>query len=148
MRCSATPGTATRQASLSITKSRSSPKLMSIELVMPSSHLILCRPLLLLPPNPSQHHLPYSDIDLTKTRVRCLQALRSCCSIFEDHSSNTYRGCSSAGRAPALQAGGQGFESLHLHHRLKNRNHRFKERTPREAIPVIVQITRAHSSEG
>ena len=41
-----------RQASLSITNSRSLPKLMSIELVMPSSHLILCRPLLLLPPIP------------------------------------------------------------------------------------------------
>ena len=40
------------QASLSITNSRSSLKLMSIELVMPSSHLILCRPLLLLPPIP------------------------------------------------------------------------------------------------
>ena len=40
------------QASLSITNSRSSPKLTSIELVMPSSHLILCRPLLLLPPIP------------------------------------------------------------------------------------------------
>ena len=42
---SATP----RQASLSITNSRSSPKTMSIELVMPSNHLILCRPFLLLP---------------------------------------------------------------------------------------------------
>ena len=40
------------QASLSITNSRSSPKLMSIESVMSSSHLILCRPLLLLPPIP------------------------------------------------------------------------------------------------
>ena len=39
---------AARQASLSITNSRSSLRLMSIELVMPSSHLILCRPLLLL----------------------------------------------------------------------------------------------------
>ena len=48
----ATPWIAARQASLSITNSRSSPKLMSIELVMPSSHLILCRPLLLLPPIP------------------------------------------------------------------------------------------------
>ena len=37
---------------LSITNSCSLPKLMSIELVMPSSHLILCRPLLLLPPIP------------------------------------------------------------------------------------------------
>ena len=40
------------QASLSITNFQSLPKLMSIELVMPSSHLILCRPLLLLPPIP------------------------------------------------------------------------------------------------
>ena len=44
-----TPWTATCQASLSITNSQSSPKLMSIETVMPSNHLILCRPLLLLP---------------------------------------------------------------------------------------------------
>ena len=47
-----TPWIAARQASLSITNSQSSLKLMSIELVMPSSHLILCRPLLLLPPIP------------------------------------------------------------------------------------------------
>ena len=45
-----TPWTAAHQASLSITNSQSSLKLMSIESVMPSSHLILCRPLLLLPP--------------------------------------------------------------------------------------------------
>ena len=48
----ATPWTAACQASLSITISWSSLKLTSIESVMPSSHLILCRPLLLLPPNP------------------------------------------------------------------------------------------------
>ena len=48
----ATPWIAARQASLSITSSRSSPKLMSIESVMPSSHLILGNPLLLLPPIP------------------------------------------------------------------------------------------------
>ena len=46
---SATPRTAARQASRSITNSRSLPKLMSIESLMPSSHLILCHPLLLLP---------------------------------------------------------------------------------------------------
>ena len=45
----ATPWTAAYQASLSITNSRSLPKPMPIESVMPSSHLILCRPLLLLP---------------------------------------------------------------------------------------------------
>ena len=42
-----TPWTAAHQASLSITNSQSLPKLMSIESVMPSNHLILCRPLLL-----------------------------------------------------------------------------------------------------
>ena len=45
----ATPWTAAHHASLSITNSRSPPKPMSIESVMPSNHLILCRPLLLLP---------------------------------------------------------------------------------------------------
>ena len=45
----ATPQTAACQASLSITKSQSPPKPMSIESVMPSNHLILCHPLLLLP---------------------------------------------------------------------------------------------------
>ena len=52
VRLFATPWIAARQASLSITTSRSSLKLMSIESVMPSSHLILCHPLLLLPPIP------------------------------------------------------------------------------------------------
>ena len=49
---SATPWIAAHQAPLSITNSGSSPKLTSIESVVPSSHLILCRPLLLLPPIP------------------------------------------------------------------------------------------------
>ena len=47
-----TPWITARQASLSIINSQSSLKLMSIESVMPSSQLILCRPLLLLPPIP------------------------------------------------------------------------------------------------
>ena len=46
---SVTPWTAARQASLSVTNSRSLLKLMSIESVMPSNHLILCHPLLFLP---------------------------------------------------------------------------------------------------
>ena len=62
----ATLWTAARQASLSITNSRSLLKFMSIKLVMPSNHLILCRPLLLLPsilpsirvfPNKSVRHI-------------------------------------------------------------------------------------------
>ena len=46
---SVAPWTAARQASLSITNSRNPPKPMSIESMMPSNHLILCHPLLLLP---------------------------------------------------------------------------------------------------
>ena len=49
VRLFATPWTAAHQASLSITNSQSLLKLMSIESVMPSNHLILCCPLLLLP---------------------------------------------------------------------------------------------------
>ena len=52
VRLFATPWIAARQASLSITNSRSSLRLTSIESVMPSGHLILCHPLLLLPPIP------------------------------------------------------------------------------------------------
>ena len=49
VRLFATPWTAANQASLSITNSRSPPKPMSIESVMPSKHLVLCHPLLLFP---------------------------------------------------------------------------------------------------
>ena len=52
VRLFATPWIAARQASLSITNSRSSLRLLSIKSVIPSSHLILCHPLLLLPPIP------------------------------------------------------------------------------------------------
>ena len=65
-----TPWTAARQASLSITSSRSLLKRMSIKLVMPSHHLILCFPLLLLPsifpsirvfPNESVRHIRWPN---------------------------------------------------------------------------------------
>ena len=52
VRLFATPWTSASQASLSITNSRSSLSLTSIESMMPSGHLILCRPPLLLPPSP------------------------------------------------------------------------------------------------
>ena len=52
VRLFATPWIAARQASLSITNSQSSLRLTSIQSVIPSSHLILCRSLLLLPPIP------------------------------------------------------------------------------------------------
>ena len=58
-----TPWITARQASLSITNSQSSLKFMSIESVMPSSHLTLCRPLLLLPPiHPSIRVFPMSQL--------------------------------------------------------------------------------------
>ena len=55
---------AAHQASLFITNSRSSPKLMCIKSVMPSSHLILCRPLLLLPPIPPSIRVFYNESTL------------------------------------------------------------------------------------
>ena len=56
-----------RQASLSITNSRSSPRLTSIESVMPSSHLILCHPLLLLPPIPPSIRV-FSNVSTLRMR--------------------------------------------------------------------------------
>ena len=59
----ATPWTAARQAFLSITNSRSPPKPMCIESVMPSNHLILCHPLLFLPSTfPSIRSFPVSRL--------------------------------------------------------------------------------------
>ena len=60
----ATPWIAARQASLSITNSRSSLKLTSTESLMPSSHLILCHPLLLLPPIPPSIRVSSSESTL------------------------------------------------------------------------------------
>ena len=69
----ATPWTAACQASLSITNSQSPPKLMSIESVMPSNHLILCRPLLLLPsvfPSIRVFSLKLCNIISSKTSIK------------------------------------------------------------------------------
>ena len=63
VRLFAMPRITARQASLSITNSQSSLKLMSIESVIPSSHLILCCPLLLLPPiPPASESFPMSQL--------------------------------------------------------------------------------------
>ena len=64
VRVFATPWIAACQASLSITNSWSSLKLTSIELVMPSSHLILCHPLLLLTPVPPSIRVFYNESTL------------------------------------------------------------------------------------
>ena len=68
VRLFATPWIAARQASLSITISLSSLKLMSIKSVMPSSHLILCHPLFLLPPIPPSIRVFSNESTL---RMRC-----------------------------------------------------------------------------
>ena len=72
----ATPWIAARQASLSITNFRSSLRLTSIESVMPSSHLILCRPLLLLPPIPPSIRVFSNESTL---RIGCYNQLRNAC---------------------------------------------------------------------
>ena len=65
-----TPWIAARQASLSIINTWSSLKLTSIELVMPSSHLIFCRPLLFLPPIPPSIRVFSSDSTLRMRRPK------------------------------------------------------------------------------
>ena len=75
----ATPWIAARQASLSITNSRSSLKLKSNKLVMPSSHLILCRPLLLLPPIPPRSRVFSNESTI---RMRCPKYWSSSFSII------------------------------------------------------------------
>ena len=64
VRLFATPWIAECQAFLSITNSQSSLRLMSIESVIPSSHLILCHPLLLLPPIPPSIRVPSNESTL------------------------------------------------------------------------------------
>ena len=78
VRLFATPWITACQASLSITNSRSSSKLMSIESVIPSSHPILCRPLLLLPPIPPSIRVFSNESTL---RMRCPKYWSSSCSI-------------------------------------------------------------------
>ena len=79
-----TPWTAARQATLSITNSWSSLKLMSIGLVMPSNHLILCHPLLLLPSIFPSIRVFFNDLPLC---IRCPKYWS-----FQISSSNEYSG--------------------------------------------------------
>ena len=74
-----TPWITARQASLSITNSRSSLKLMSIESVMQSSHLIPCRPLFLLPPIPPSIRVFSNELTL---RMRWAKYWSFSCSII------------------------------------------------------------------
>ena len=82
----ATPWTAVRQASLSIINSWSLLKLRSTESVMPSSHLILCHPLLLLPPIPPSIRVFSSD------SVLCSRWPKYWCFNFSISPSNEHSG--------------------------------------------------------
>ena len=75
VRLFATPWIAARQASLSVTISQSSLKLTSIKSVMPSSHLILCHPLFLLPPIPPsiRSYLPAEEVRMLVSECKCAQ---------------------------------------------------------------------------
>ena len=86
VRLFATPWTAACQASLSITISQSLLKLMSIELVMPSTHLILCLPLLLLP-----SFFSSSRIFSNESSV-CIRWAKYWRLSFSIHPSNEYSG--------------------------------------------------------
>ena len=79
-----TPRTSVRQTSLSFTISGSLLKLMSIESVMPSNHLILCSPLLLLPSVFSQHQGLSNELTL------CIRWPKFCGFSFSINSSNEY----------------------------------------------------------
>ena len=89
VRLFATPWTTACQASLSITNSQSSPKPMSIELVMPSNHLILCHPLLLLPP------IPPSIRDFSNESVLCIRWPKYWSFSFNISPSNEHPGLTS-----------------------------------------------------
>ena len=82
----ATPRTAAHQASLSITDFRNLLKLMSMESVMPSNHLILWRPLLLLP------SIFPSIIVFSNKSVLCIRWLKYCSFSFSINPSNEYSG--------------------------------------------------------
>ena len=80
----ATPCIEARQVSLSITNSWSSLRLMSIESVMPSSHLILCHPLLLLPPIPLSIRV-FSSESILRMRWPKYWSFRISIILFKEH---------------------------------------------------------------
>ena len=86
VRLLATPWTAARQAFLSISNPWSLPKLMSTELVMPSNHLILCGPLLLLPP------IFPSIRDFSNDSALCIRWPKYCSFSLSISPSNEYSG--------------------------------------------------------
>ena len=97
---------AAHQASLSITNSRSSLRLTSIESVMPSSHLILCRPLLLLPPIPPS---------IRKTQIKTMRYLYMAirmAKIWNIYYTKCCQGCRATGTVLHCWSEGKMVQSL------------------------------------
>ena len=112
--CFLTPGTTAHQASVSITTFQSLPKPMSIELVMPSYHLILCRPLLLLP------SIFRSIRVLSNESALCIRWLKIWSSSFNINLSNEHLGLMSFRTDWLYFLTVQGnLKSLHQHHSSK-----------------------------
>ena len=114
VRIFATPWTAACQASLSITNSQSSPKPVSTEMVMPSKHLILCRPLLLLP-----SILPSIRV-FSSESARCIRWPKYWSFSFNISPTNEYSGLSSFRMDWLALLAVQGtLKSLYQHHSSK-----------------------------
>ena len=110
-----TPWTVAHQVSLSLTNSRSSLKLMLIELVMPSNHLILCLPLLLLPPIPPNIRVFFKESTLLMRWPKYWHF------SFSISPSNEHPGLISSRRDWLDLLAVQGiFKSLIQHHNSKN----------------------------
>ena len=119
----ATPWTAACQASLSITNSQSLLKLMSVELVMPSNHLIICHPLLLLPSIfPSIRVFSNESVHQSKTQFSPLPIRKLAHSSY-----------------PHPSEGRQKKQELQSHS-LQNENHNHRKLTK-----MITWIRRVHS---
>ena len=130
----ATPCTAAHQASLSITNSQSLLKLMSIELVMPANHLILCRPLRLLPSIfPSIRVFSNESV----LRIRLLQYWNFSFSIS---SSNEYPGLNRMDWLDLLAVQGT-LKSLLQHHSSK-------ASIPQHSAFFIVQLSHPYMTTG
>ena len=110
VRLFATPGTAACQASLFITNSQSSPKLMSIKSVMPSSHLILCLPLLLLGQERSLVTKQTLPVSLVLTSAQFSSVTQSCPTLRPHESQHTRHCCPSP--TPGFHSNSTSIESV------------------------------------
>ena len=137
VRLFATPWTAALQASLSIINSRSPPKPMCIESVMPSNHFILCRPLLLLP-----SIFPSIRV-FSKESVLCTRWPKYCSFSFNISPSSEHPGLSSLGWTGWISF-------LPVQGTLKNllQHHSSKASILRRSAFFIVQLSHPYMTTG